>query len=210
MNIDFRALWMGRMRRKVDVAEGLISSLRNRASALLWGIVVGRGCLFFGRVSFRRTERSKISIGSRCVFRSSTRSNFAGMNRPCMISTLSEGAIVRIGSGCGFSGTVIGAAESIIIGDNVLCGINVTITDTDWHRVEPDLREEMGASAPVIIEDNVWIGMNSIVLKGVTIGKNSVVGAGSIVTKSIPANMIAFGSPAVAVRGLGHSSLHKR
>jgi acetyltransferase-like isoleucine patch superfamily enzyme len=55
---------------------------------------------------------------------------------------------------------------------------------------------------PVIISDNVWIGMNAVILKGVTIGENSVVAAGAVVTKSVPANVVVAGNPAVAVREL--------
>ena len=70
-----------------------------------------------------------------------------------MLSTLRAGASLQIGSMCGFSGTVIAAAESIVIGDRVMCGANVTITDTDWHAVNLSERYTPGtaASAPVSI-----------------------------------------------------------
>jgi acetyltransferase-like isoleucine patch superfamily enzyme len=57
-------------------------------------------------------------------------------------------------------------------------------------------------TAPVIIEDNVWIGMNAVILKGVTIGENSVVAAGAVVSKSVPANVVVAGNPAVIVKEL--------
>ncbi|HEX8899049.1 MAG TPA: DapH/DapD/GlmU-related protein, partial [Chthoniobacterales bacterium] len=57
-------------------------------------------------------------------------------------------------------------------------------------------------SAPVIISDNVWIGMNAVILKGVTIGENSVVAAGAVVTKSVPANVVVAGNPAVITKQL--------
>ena len=63
-----------------------------------------------------------------------------------MVSTLRPGATLRIGSSCGFSGTVVAAAESIVIGDRVLCGANSTITDTDWHGVDPAERGAVGLS----------------------------------------------------------------
>ena len=99
---------------------------------------------------------------------------------------------------CGFSGTVIAAAESIVIGDRVLCGANVTITDTDWHAINLSERSTPGtaASAPVSIEDDVWIGLGAVVLKGVTIGRGTVVAAGSVVTRSLPEMVIAGGNPA--------------
>lgn len=102
---------------------------------------------------------------------------------------------------CGFSGTVIAAAESIDIGFNVICGANVTITDTDWHHTESVKRKEIFApAAPVVIGDNVWLCMNVTVLKGVTIGKGSVIASNSVVTRSIPPGVIAAGQPAKVVK----------
>ena len=87
----------------------------------------------------------------------------------------------------------------ITIGKNVLIGPNVTLCTTG-HPVHPSHRADGMYSFPITIEDNVWIGANVVVLPGVTIGENSVIGAGSIVTKDIPANVIAFGSPCKVYR----------
>jgi acetyltransferase-like isoleucine patch superfamily enzyme len=75
-------------------------------------------------------------------------------------------------------------------------------TDSDSHPVEAQKRlaGEPGTAIPVRIEDNVWLGMNVVVLRGVTIGRNSVISANSVVTRSIPANVIAAGHPARVVR----------
>ncbi|MCX6924177.1 MAG: acyltransferase [Verrucomicrobia bacterium] len=100
------------------------------------------------------------------------------------------------------SGTTVAAAQSITIGNEVLCGANVTITDTDWHGIRPDERRKAGQSAPVVIEKNAWLGLNVVVLKGVTIGENSIISAGSVVNKSIPPNVIAGGMPAAPIRPL--------
>lgn len=202
MGNDLRGVWIGRFARCLDRFDGWQSGLINRLSAFMWGVQLGKSCLFFGRLYFRRAEYSSIIIGNNCTFRSNTRSNLIGINRPCMLSTLKKDAVIRIGYGCGLSGTVIGAAQRIEIGNNVLFGANSTITDTDWHGIHPGSRRESGATAPVIIEDNVWVGLNATVLKGVRIGKNSIIGAGSIVTKSIPANVIASGQPAIVIRNL--------
>ena len=115
-----------------------------------------------------------------------------------MISTLGKGARVEIGNGCGFSGAVIGAALHIKLGENVRCGANTLITDSDWH--SDDYRT--GEDKPVIIEDNVWLGYGVKVLKGVHIGKNSLIGANSVVTKDIPANVIAVGNPCRVIKQL--------
>ena len=72
------------------------------------------------------------------------------------------------------------------------------ITDSDWHTDDP----RTGPDKAVIIEDNVWLGYGVKILKGVHIGKNSVIGAGSIVTKNIPANVIAAGNPCKVIKQL--------
>jgi len=119
-----------------------------------------------------------------------------GVNRPCIVSTLAHGAQVHIGPNCGFSGTVIGCASKIVLGENVRCGANTLITDTDWHRDDP----RTGPEAPVTIEKGVWLGVNVTVLKGVAIGENTLVAAGSLVTRSLPANVVAGGMPAKVLK----------
>jgi acetyltransferase-like isoleucine patch superfamily enzyme len=165
-------------------------------SAYWWGINLGSDCSFAGHPCFHRHPESRISIGAACKFNSSPTSNLIGINRPCIVATLREGADIQIGYGCGFSGTVIGCETRIVLGENVRCGANTLITDTDWHVDD----ERAGYSAPVGIERGVWLGVNVMVLKGVTIGQNTFVGAGSVVTRSLPSNVIAAGSPARVIR----------
>jgi len=157
-----------------------------------------------GMPLFRRAEHSFINIGTDCNFRSLRRwTGQVGLTRPCTIQTLRAGARLIIGNHCGFSSTAVSAAESIEIGENVLCGANVIVTDTDWHCVNPEHRiDHIPPSAPVFIKNNVWLGMNVIILKGVTIGENTVVAAGSIVTKDLPEGVVAAGHPAKIVRHL--------
>ncbi|MBP7051983.1 MAG: hypothetical protein KBE65_13295 [Phycisphaerae bacterium] len=77
----------------------------------------------------------------------------------------------------------------------------MAIYDCDFHEIDPILRNRgPGPNMPVEIGDNVWLGSRVMVLKGVTIGANSVVGAGSIVTTSLPANCVAAGVPARVIR----------
>jgi len=173
-----------------------------RLEACLWDVQLGGDCAFYGRTLLHRSAGSTITIGDSCLFRSARWSNHAGINRACMLSTLLPGAKLTIGSACGFSGTVLAAAESIVIGDRVICGANSTITDTDWHGLYPADRRAAGRSAPVSIQDDVWIGLGAVVLKGVTIGHGSVVAAGSVVTRSLPPMVVAGGNPARVVREL--------
>jgi acetyltransferase-like isoleucine patch superfamily enzyme len=152
---------------------------------------------------FYRTPGSAITIGKNCRFRSAAWSNLVGLNRQCMICTLTPNAKITIGDGSGMSGTAVSAAEFIGIGSNVLCGANVTITDTDWHNdIRAQKKLSTPSSAPVNIGANVWLGMNVVVLKGVTIGANTVIAANSVVTKNIPENVLAAGQPAKVVRNL--------
>ena len=83
----------------------------------------------------------------------------------------------------------------IYIGDYTLMGPNVTIC-TAAHPLDPDLREKaLQYNKPVHIGRNCWIGAGVIILPGVTIGDNTVIGAGAVVTKDIPANVVAYGNP---------------
>ena len=98
-----------------------------------------------------------------------------------------------------FNLTLVDDGE-IFIGDHTMIGPNVTLVATG-HPVRPDLRRIYAQySLPIHISENVWIGANVTVLPGVTIGDNAVIGAGSLVTKDIPADTVAYGSPCRVVR----------
>ncbi len=173
----------------------------------LKGIEIGKGCRFYGKSYLRRSPMTKIRIGDRCTFRSSFTSNLVGINRPCLITTWYNEAVIEIGNKVGMSGTVIGAAKSIKIEDDVMCGGNVFITDFDWHPVHPARRHERAKAQPTHIGKNVWVGMNSVVLKGVSIGENSVIAANSVVTRDIPPNVIAGGNPCKVLKEFDTSML---
>ena len=186
---------------KVLTALGqMASTFWCRLSARLWGIRLGRGVRFRGLARFKRYPESRISIGDGSIFLSSLTSNPLGITRPCMLTTwYSPAARITIGRNCGFSGVTIASFCSITIGDNVLIGPQSIIMDTDGHG---DRNRKQLSGQPVVIGDNVWIGMNCTILKGVTIGDNAVVAAGAVVTRSVPANTIVAGNPAVVVREL--------
>jgi acetyltransferase-like isoleucine patch superfamily enzyme len=97
-------------------------------------------------------------------------------------------------------GVRIGSADKITIGNNCMLAGNSYITDADWHGIYN--RITIGTSAPVSLADNVWIGDSTIVCKGVTIGKNSIIGAGSVVVGDVPPNCIAAGNPAKVMKQL--------
>ena len=165
---------------------------------LWWGINFTADIKFDGLINIRKMPESKITIGKKCYFSNRSRHNMIGINHACVISTQSRTAEIKIGDNCGFSGTVVRAFKSISIGNNVKCGANTVITDGDWHDDDP----RSSGPKEIIIGDNVWLGLNSVVLKGVTIGENTLVGANSVVTKSLPANVIAAGNPCRVIRNL--------
>jgi acetyltransferase-like isoleucine patch superfamily enzyme len=111
--------------------------------------------------------------------------------------TLQIGDRVLINHGCS-----IGATKLVRIGDRCNLGSQSILIDNAFHELDPERRNERPDSAPVVLEDNVWLAARVIVLPGVTIGRDSVVGAGSVVTKDIPAGVLAAGIPAKVIRPL--------
>lgn len=113
------------------------------------------------------------------------------------------GSYITVGSGtfANFGLTALDVAP-ITIGSDVQIGPNVQLL-TPTHPLDPERRRaKLEAAEPIVIEDNVWLGGGAIVLPGVTIGENSVIGAGAVVTKEIPANVVAVGNPARVIRSL--------
>jgi acetyltransferase-like isoleucine patch superfamily enzyme len=200
---DFR----GKLFLKLHYAKisfySFFSTLFNTTMWRLKKVEIAGSINFYGFSKAYRFPNSIISIGKNCTFRSDKYSNLIGINRNCIISTHSKFAMIKIGDNCGFSGVSIGCANSITIGNNVLVGANVIITDFDWHNIDPAKRRaEVKGSKPVIINDNVFIGVNAVIWKGVTIGKNSIIGANSLVTKDVPENVIYGGNPAKQIKEL--------
>ncbi len=106
-------------------------------------------------------------------------------------------------------GVRIDSASRVVIGTNTMLAAGVYVTDADWHGIY-DRPKPIGKTAPVVLADNVWVGDGAIIGKGVSIGANSIIGAGAVVTKSLPANVIAAGNPAVVVRELDPSQPMQR
>jgi maltose O-acetyltransferase len=97
-------------------------------------------------------------------------------------------------------GLMVLDVATVTIGDDVQIGPNVQIL-TPIHPIEPGpRRDKWEAAKPIVIEDNVWLGGGVIVCPGVTVGANTVVGAGAVVTKDLPPNVVAVGNPARVIR----------
>jgi acetyltransferase-like isoleucine patch superfamily enzyme len=101
-------------------------------------------------------------------------------------------------------GVRLDSACHIEVGPSSMIASSAYLTDADWHDIY-DRSRPIGNSARIVLEENVWVGDSAIVCKGVTIGNNSVIGAGSVVTHDIPANCIAAGNPAKVVKSLDPS-----
>ena len=126
-----------------------------------------------------------------------------------------EGAIIEIGSNTFMGGCVLSCAKKIKIGDNVFIAWNVNIFDHNSHSLDYNVRRrdlpclfnkkktwDDVVIRPTIIEEDVWIGVNAIILKGIIIGKGAIVAAGAVVTKNVPPNTIVAGNPAKVIKEL--------
>jgi acetyltransferase-like isoleucine patch superfamily enzyme len=127
-----------------------------------------------------------------------------GKNNRCKF-VVAENAQLIIGDKVAMSNSTIVATKAITLGNNIMIGGGVTIVDSDFHSLNPDYwhthNDEINMkSAAVIIKNNVFIGMDSIILKGVTVGENSIIAAGSVVSKDIPPREIWGGNPAKFIR----------
>lgn len=130
-------------------------------------------------------------------------SNMVGLYQRTII-VARYGGRVSIGAGCGISGATIYAIDSIEIGKDVLIGGNCKIIDNDFHPLHVSKRypqkQEDVKHKPIIIGDGCFLGANSIILKGTKLGKNCVVGAGSVVSGTFPDNVIIAGNPAKIIK----------
>ena len=146
----------------------------------------------------------KMSIGTNFIMVNGIHANPIGCYQKCTFFVDSS-ATLTIGENVGISQAAIVCHQQITIGNDVKIGGGVKIFDTDFHSLDPKIRnskEDINhrAKAPVNIKDRAFIGADTIILKGVTIGENAVVGAGSVVAKSVPDNQIWAGNPAKYIK----------
>lgn len=148
-------------------------------------------------------SKSFLFIGEKFHSQSNINENLYGIIQPNVLNIISPNSSIIIGNNVGISGSTITATEKITIGNNVLIGSGCIICDSDAHPIHPLDRKDCikkTKSSPIVIEDDVFIGARSIILKGVRIGHGSVIGAGSVVTKDIPPMSIAAGNPARIIK----------
>lgn len=167
---------------------------------------ISKNCKIDGLVFIKKSKTGILKIGKNFTLNSRKASNLVGITNRASFQIINEGRI-EIGDNCGFTSTVLSSRKLIKIGNNVLIGGNVRIYDHDYHslnylnRRNSKLDAQNVKTSEVIIEDDVFIGTNSIILKGVKIGARSVIGAGSVVSlKSIPSDSIVAGNPAKIIK----------
>lgn len=165
------------------------------------GVTYGSNMTIMGKVSIEGPGH--ISIGDNFMMTSGDSINPISANLQGSFFTDCPTAKITIGNNVGMSSTRMWIHDQLTIGNNVKIGAGVLLIDTDCHPLNYEVRRNSNKdtlSAPIVIEDDVWIGTQCIVMKGVTIGARSIIGAGSVITKSIPSDCIAAGNPCKIIR----------
>lgn len=188
----------------------LLLALRNSAAcftSFAWctearfkGFEIKGTVRFLGRPVLSCASGALVEIADGVRVHSSLRSNPITCSSPCVLRAMGPGSLLRIGPRVGMSASIIVAAKRVEIGPDTLIGSGVLIADNDFHSPGIDgvwRGLDYNSAKPVVIGSRVFIGTRAIILKGVTIGDDCVIGAGSVVTKSIPPSSIVFGNPAV-------------
>lgn len=154
-------------------------------------------------------KNGRFEIGDSFKMNNRLVDNPIGRAQKCIFN-VGENAYLLIGDNVGMSHTAINCQKGIKIGNNVMIGGGVCIYDTDFHSLKAELRnvssqdKKYALRQEIIIQDNVFIGANSTILKGVEIGFNSIIGASSVVTKSIGPNEIWAGNPAKFIKKISN------
>jgi acetyltransferase-like isoleucine patch superfamily enzyme len=164
-------------------------------------VKLGDGCFIERRESFRRYRSEKaigLALGDRVQVHA------------CTEFSVEPHGTIEIGDDCVLAGAIFMCAERISLGKRVVVSYHVTIADSDFHPVDREARRRDAVanapgtdktgrpayeSRPVVIEDDAWIGIGAIVLKGTRIGRGARVGAGAVVTHDIPAGATVVGNP---------------
>jgi acetyltransferase-like isoleucine patch superfamily enzyme len=176
-----------------------------RALRLSWqyNIFIEGKVVVLGRPLIDIRRESKLFLGNGVILTSRNKGYHLNIQAPVKLFADRPGAEIRIGEQTRIAGSCIHAQRSVTIGRRCLIAGNCQIIDANGHDlsfpgVERRLNTE-GLSAPIVIEDDVWLGTNTVVLPGVTIGRGAVIGANSVVSSNIPPMVVARGNPAEVV-----------
>jgi acetyltransferase-like isoleucine patch superfamily enzyme len=183
-----------------------ISFIYNLSNLLYCRVKYPRGLKINGRLKIK--NKGSILLGSNLTINSGKNHNIIGGDIRTNI-VVRNGAIFELGDFCGISNSTFVCTRRIIIGEKVLIGGSCRFYDTDFHSLELESRmspyvnsspDENIKSSGIIVKYGAWIGGSSIILKGVTIGTHSIIGAGSVVSKDIPDHEIWAGNPIKFIR----------
>ena len=164
----------------------------------------GKGIQFYGKPRIQIGRNCTVKIGSSFICRSG---RFTALDNGAYSSIIMfDGANLKIGDDSGITNVIIVSKESVTIGSHVNIGNGTIILDSDLHSLDWETRSirekdpKCSKNKPIEIGDHVFIGMRSMILKGVRIGEKSIVAAGSVVTNDIPAGEIWGGNPARLIK----------
>jgi acetyltransferase-like isoleucine patch superfamily enzyme len=202
----FRIVYRASRKIKIKIAN-LISSIITLIRLKGNSVKYGKGFKSYGAPLIDVWRGGKLNFGNNVVLNNGYITNLIGRQQPC-IFVVRSGAELKIGDSTGLSATAIVCSTKITIGDFVKIGGNTVIYDTDFHSLDYKQRASITEDGkhtknlPVVIGDHVFVGAHSTILKGVSIGQNSIIGSGSVVTKNIPPNEIWGGSPAKFIKAI--------
>lgn len=171
----------------------------------LSGVKLNLTVRIIGLPVIKKANGAIIEIGDHSDLRSLSKYTAMGVPKPVVLNAMFEGAAILIGKRVGMSGVTICAKTRVSIEDGVMLGSGAIIADTDFHCLDHEVRGTdvdfmMAKSSPIHIGANSFVGANSMILKGVSIGARSVVAAGAIVTKDVPPDVIVAGNPAKIIK----------
>lgn len=195
-------LWL-RIKRKIRMFANIIMNPVNKFCLSINGVQFESDVNVIGKIWIY--NEGTIKLGHNVKIRSAEWSNPIGGGTKTQFQVMRSGYL-EIGDYTGLSNVAITCVESIMFGSNVLIGAGSKIYDTDFHPLNPTFRYgeasdiEQTKHKAIVVEDGVFIGANVTILKGTYIGKNSIIGAGSVVTGKIPANEIWGGNPAKYIK----------
>jgi acetyltransferase-like isoleucine patch superfamily enzyme len=189
-----------------------ISTAKTKLILSALGCRYGKNLEIDGKLIIRIHRRGAIRLGDNVRVKSRFMSNPVGMTSPTVFHCIGDGSI-KFGDNSGCSAAVLSSQSGIDIGDNVNMGANVRVFDHDFHSIDFLARRDPTAdrasrrTMPIVIGNDVFIGTNAIILKGVTIGDRCVIGAGAVVAlKDIPPDSLVLGNPAKVVKSLSAST----
>ncbi len=177
----------------------------NRVKLSILGVHYGSGLCIHGHICIDKKNNASVELGDNVYISSGRHMNPLSRNIEASFR-IEENAVLEIGNNVGLSSVVLWCHEHIKIGNNVNIGGNTILLDSDCHSLNYLDRRDIyidlqnKSNSPIEIGNDVLIGMNCMILKGVRIGDKSIIGAGSVVTRDIPSDCVAAGNPAVVIK----------